>query len=80
MQNTTPIKRRLDYQGRVTLPKQFVNTLQLEPEDEVNITFDGQYIQITPTRMYCVFCGKEATDTFQFKPICTECIARLRNN
>lgn len=80
MQNTTPIKRRLDYQGRVTLPKQFVNSLQLEPEDEVNITFDGQYIQISPMKNYCVFCGKEATNVFQNKPICSECIARLNNN
>ena len=79
MQNT-PIKRKIDYQGRVTLPKQYVDSLQLEPEDEVTVMFDGSSIQIAPTRNYCVFCGKEATEVFQKKPICTECIARIRNN
>lgn len=79
MQNT-PIKRRLDYQGRVTLPKQFVNALQLEPEDEIIIGFDGSCIQISPLNNFCVFCGNEATETFNNKPICSECIARIRNN
>lgn len=74
------IIRKLDYQNRITLPKQFTKALRLEPEDELNITFDKNIIQISSMKDHCIFCGNEATTLFEHKPICQKCIARLRNN
>jgi len=74
------ITRKLDYQGRITIPKPFVDALKLEPEDEVSVSLHDNIVQLAAVKNYCVFCGKEAKHTFNTKPVCEECMAKICNN
>lgn len=76
------IVRKVDYQGRITIPKPFINALNLEPEDEITLTIDdaGTLVYMETLKNHCVFCGNEATLTFNNKPICQDCVARIKNN
>lgn len=78
MQST--IIRKIDFQGRVTIPKQFTSALFIEPEDELALTMNGNTIQMATMKNHCVFCGNEATTLFNNKPICQDCIAKIKNN
>lgn len=74
------IIRRLDYQGRVTLPKPFVNALKLYPEDELAIELNNGVIQITSAKNYCCICNKETDSLFENRPLCDDCIAKIKTH
>lgn len=76
MYSTTGFKRKIS-QGKVRIPQQFLDELELDPEEEVKLYLDGTQIIIEPTRHKCVFCHTETTERFYNKPVCPDCIASI---
>lgn len=65
------IIRRIDQLGRCVIPKEFRTLLNLDPEDEVEITCQGDVLTISPCKHHvCATCGKSFHQTYHFCPYC----------
>ncbi len=71
--------RAIDELGRIVLPIEFRNTLDIKSGDLLNMEMDGSEIIITKKNPTCVFCGTE-DDIVKFKSkyICQRCIDMLK--
>lgn len=78
---STGIVRKVDNLGRVVVPKETRNTLDIAEGDSVEIYVDGEYILLKKYQPACIFCG-EAQDVNQYmgKNICKACLAGLRRD
>lgn len=73
-------KREVDRLGRLVIPKQYRDELDLPEEGgEVNVTCQGGVIYITKTSATCVFC-RSHKDLLEYrgKPVCRRCMESLR--
>lgn len=77
MYTKTGITRIIDRQGRVTLPVQFLKTLSIDNDDQVELYLDGNSIVIEPIKCRCIFCDAETKNTFYNKPVCLDCVASI---
>lgn len=72
---STGIVRHIDELGRIVLPMELRNTLDIGRRDRLEIFVDGDKIVLRKYRQTCVFCGSEECLTdFRDKLICAECI------
>lgn len=72
----TNILRKIDFQGRINIPKQFRNQLNLNAEDELYITYSHGTLVITPKRKTCKICGSTIPDNYEM-PICDNCLMKI---
>lgn len=59
MQADGSYNRAIDNEGRVVLPSQFRDRMQVQPGDVVRISFDGERISVERSVAQCVDCGSE---------------------
>lgn len=71
------IVRKLDYEGRVSIPKDVRNYFNLEPESELDIAFTPDAIIIRPAYQSCALCGKPAFKEYMGKKVCEQCLSDL---
>lgn len=75
----TGIVRKIDNLGRLVLPKQIRDSLQMHPEDDIEflVNDDGDIV-LTHYKPSCTFCNEteELTD-YQDKKICPKCFGEI---
>lgn len=77
--------RKIDELGRIVLPIEMRNQLDVEERSSLNIEVDGDRFILTPVGTKCKICGSEASlREIVFGPhktvhICESCIRTMRN-
>ncbi|RAL21330.1 AbrB/MazE/SpoVT family DNA-binding domain-containing protein [Thermoflavimicrobium daqui] len=72
------IVRKVDHLGRIVLPKELRNIMQIHPQDGVEIFVDGDQIILKKYNPACVLCGKmEQLFYYKDKIVCQECIQEI---
>lgn len=76
---STGIVRKVDELGRIVLPKELRNTLNLFEKDPMEIFVDGNTIILKKYEPACIFCGN-ARDIMSYKGknICMDCMKEFR--
>lgn len=75
---STGIVRKVDSLGRVVLPIELRNSLDVHPTDALEIFTEGDRIILRKYEPYCVFCG-EVDDVINHnsKNVCKKCVKEL---
>ncbi|MDO4200024.1 MAG: AbrB/MazE/SpoVT family DNA-binding domain-containing protein [Clostridia bacterium] len=75
---STGIVRKVDSLGRVVLPIELRNSLNINQADALEIFTEGDRIILRKYEPYCVFCG-EVDDVINFnsKNVCKKCAGEL---
>ena len=76
----TGMSRQIDELGRIVIPKEIRDTLDINPKDDMEIYIEGESIILKKTGTCCIFCG-ERTDltSISGKPVCSKCVKKIRN-
>ena len=81
---STGIVRRIDELGRIVLPIELRNKMDIKTKDSVEIFVDEDKIVLKKYTPACIFCGSaDEVIKFNGKLICKHCIEemnRLRQN
>ena len=75
---STGIVRKVDELGRVVIPIEIRNKLDIQEKDPIEIYVDGDCIILKKFESNCVFCGN-TKDLIEYKEklICKKCINDL---
>lgn len=77
---STGIVRKLDELGRVVIPKEIRNKLDIEEKDPIEIYIDGNSIILKKFELGCIFCNNSKDlSTFKDKLICKKCLEKISN-
>ena len=72
------IVRNIDELGRLVVPKEMRTTLDINCNDPVEISLDGDKIILRKYTPNCIFCGSNANLTvFKNKKVCAACIDEM---
>ena len=72
------IIRYIDHLGRIVIPKEIRDTLDIQDKDPVEIYTEGDSILLRKHQLTCIFCGKGASlSVYKNKPVCADCISDL---
>ena len=75
---STGIIRKLDELGRVVIPKEIRNKLNIEEKDSIEIYLDGESIVLKKYESGCIFCGNtKDLVLYDGKLICKKCLNKL---
>lgn len=81
---STGIVRRVDELGRIVIPIELRNKLEIAEKDPIEIYVDGSSIILKKHEETCVFCGSTKNVVeYKGKLICTKCtknIATMSDN
>lgn len=74
----TGIVRKVDELGRIVIPIELRNKLNIAIKDPIEIFVEGSSIVLKKYEPNCIFCGssKELT-SYKDKLICSKCLAKL---
>ena len=77
---TTGIVRKLDELGRVVIPKEIRNKLDIEEKDPIEIYLEGTSIILKKFESGCIFCNNSKDlSAFKDKLICKKCLEKISN-
>ena len=77
---STGIVRQVDELGRVVLPKELRNTMDIAIKDPLEIYIDENKILLKKYQPGCVFCNSaKDVSNFKGKNICPECKHSLKS-
>ena len=77
---STGIVRRLDELGRLVIPIEIRNKLNITERDPIEIYVDGSNIILNKYEGTCIFCGNNKNLTeYKAKNICSSCLKKLSN-
>lgn len=75
---STGIVRKLDELGRVVIPKEIRNKLDIEEKDPIEIYVDGNAIILKKSVSGCIFCNNsKGLTTYKEKLVCKNCLDKL---
>ena len=74
------IVRSTDYLGRIVIPKELRNVLDISENDCLEIFTEGEQIILKKYQPACIFCG-DAKDVINYKGknICKCCMEDIKN-
>ncbi len=76
---STGIVRRIDELGRIVLPIELRNTLDIAVKDSIEIFVDGSLIILRKYEPACIFCGNAGNvNIYRGKNICVECMEEFK--
>ena len=76
---STGMVRKIDELGRVVIPIEIRNTLNIESRDPLEIFVEGDRIVLTKYEPSCLFCrAADNTVFFNGKRICRDCLEQLK--
>jgi transcriptional pleiotropic regulator of transition state genes len=76
---STGIVRKIDELGRVVLPKELRNTMNLPEGTPMEIFTEGDTIVLKKYQPGCVFCGgMDSMKEFGGQHICGKCVETIR--
>ncbi len=71
--------RKIDELGRIVLPIEIRQNLDIKEKDPLEIFLKDDGIFIKKKRLSCIFCNSDLSlKTFSDKPICQHCINRIK--
>ena len=77
---STGIVRKVDELGRIVLPIELRNILDIAPKDALEIYVEGSTIVLKKYRPTCMFCDSaKDVSNFKGKNICPECAAKIKD-
>lgn len=77
---STGIVRRIDELGRIVLPIELRNSMEIKNKDSVEIFVDSDKIILKKYQPACLFCGNaDNVILFKGKLVCKDCLAELNN-
>lgn len=80
MIKSTGIVRKVDELGRIVLPKELRNTLDIKEKDSLEIYVDGDQIILKKYAPACIFCSNAGDITiYKGKNICQECLDGMKS-
>lgn len=75
---STGIIRKLDELGRVVIPKEIRNKLDIEEKDPIEIYLDGTSIVLKKFETGCIFCNNpKDLISYKDKLICKKCLSKI---
>ena len=75
---STGIIRNIDELGRLVVPKEMRTTLDINCNDPVEISLDGDRIILKKFVPYCIFCqSSENLSIFKGKKVCASCLKEM---
>ena len=75
---STGIVRKVDKLGRIVLPSELRETLNIKIKEPLEIDVNGDSIVLRKYLPACVFCGEaENTSVFKGKHVCKACLRSL---
>ena len=78
MKLSTGIVRRVDELGRIVIPIEMRNALDIAQKDPVEISMEGSNIILHKYENRCVFCGALRPDIrFNGKLMCKKCLEKI---
>jgi transcriptional pleiotropic regulator of transition state genes len=78
---STGMVRKIDELGRIVLPIEIRNTMDIQKGDSLEIFVESDKIILTKYRRTCVFCDNASDDDtiyYKGKLICRDCINKLK--
>ncbi len=73
------IIRRIDELGRIVIPKEMRNKLDLQCGTALEIHLEGEAIVMKRDMTSCIFCGSEECVTdYKGKSICSVCLKEVK--
>ncbi|MBR5153072.1 MAG: AbrB/MazE/SpoVT family DNA-binding domain-containing protein [Clostridia bacterium] len=76
---STGIVRDVDCLGRVVLPKELRDTMNIAQKDPLEIYVEGDNIILRKYEPACLFCGNAGNVvTFKDRKICVDCLNELK--
>ena len=76
---STGIVRKIDELGRIVLPIEIRNTLDIKAKDSIEIFVDDDKIILKKYQPSCIFCGDAKNITnYRGKNICPNCLKELK--
>lgn len=76
---STGIVRKVDELGRVVLPKELRDTMDIAEKDPLEIYVDGNTILLKKYQPACVFCNNASNVShFKGKNICQDCMKEFK--
>ena len=76
---STGIVRRIDELGRIVIPKEIRDVLDIDIKDSMEIFVDNELIIFRKYVPACIFCGEaENVVDFNGKRICQNCIEAIQ--
>jgi transcriptional pleiotropic regulator of transition state genes len=78
---STGIVRKVDELGRIVIPKELRNVLEIDIKDPIEIFTQEDRIILKKyhANLSCIFCGNaEHVELFKQKTVCQECIESLK--
>ncbi len=77
---STGIVRRVDELGRIVIPIELRNKLEIAEKDPIEIYVDGSSIVLKKHEDTCVFCGSaKNVVSYKGKLICAKCTQNISN-
>lgn len=77
---TTGIIRKIDGLGRIVIPMEIRNKLEISQNDPLEIHVEGTTIVVRKCEPDCTFCGSSKNVTeFKGKNVCEKCLKELKN-
>ena len=75
---STGIIRRIDELGRIVIPVELRNKLELTEKDYIEIFVEGHNIILKKAEQNCIFCGSsKKLSEYNGKQICKTCLTNL---
>lgn len=81
MVKSTGIVRRIDELGRIVLPMELRNKLNITEKDPMEIFVDGESIILKKYQNSCIFCGNtKSLINYKGQLLCEKCAEKISNN
>ena len=76
---STGVVRKVDELGRIVLPAEIRQSLEIQVKDPLEFFVDGDRIILKKYQPGCIFCGSmEGVTSFEGKNLCAACIRKLK--
>lgn len=76
----TGILRKIDGLGRIVIPMEIRNKLEIAENDPLEIHVEGSSIVLRKYEPDCTFCGSSRNVVeYKEKNVCEKCISELKN-
>ena len=77
---STGVVRKVDELGRIVLPAEIRQSLEINVKDPLEFFVDGDRIILKKYQPGCIFCGSmEGVTAFEGKNLCASCIRKLKS-
>ena len=77
---STGVVRKVDELGRIVLPSEIRQSMDIKVKDPLEIFTDGDRIILQKYTPSCIFCNNvDNVVMFEEKRICKECLAKMKS-